>query len=103
MGDGLKEPNPWHPITNPVYLKHLGKLAEEAGELCSAAARCMIQGMLEAHPTTGKVNFEWLEDEIADVLANIDLCMNRFGLDAARITERSQNKFIQLRKWHDMA
>jgi hypothetical protein len=103
MGDGLKEPNPWHPITDTVDLKHLGKLAEEAGELCSAASRCMIQGMNEAHPTTGKINREWLEDEIADVFANIDLCMERFDLDQVRVTERMRNKFIQLRKWHDMA
>lgn len=103
MGDGLKEPNPWHPITNAVDLKHLGKLAEESCELGSAASRCMIQGMNEAHPTTGKVNQEWLEDEIADVLANIDLCVDRFSLDTDRITERSRNKFTQLRKWHDMA
>lgn len=103
MGDGLKEPNPWHPSLNAVDLKHLGKLAEESGELCSAAARCMIQGINEAHPTTGKVNQEWLEDEIADVLANIDLCVDRFELDQEHITERRRNKFIQLRKWHDMA
>lgn len=103
MGDGLKEPNPWQPMTDPVDLKHLGKLAEEAGELATAAARCMIQGIDKVHPTTGKVNREWLEDEIADVLANINLVHQKFSLNGPRITTRSGNKQIQLRKWHDMA
>jgi len=103
MGDGLKPLNPWHPIADAVDLKHLGKLAEEAGELASAAARCMIQGINEPHPTTGKINREWLEDEIADVLANMALCSERFGLNEQRINLRNSNKQTQLRAWHKMA
>ena len=105
MTDAKTNPrmNPWHPMTDTVDLKHLGKLGEEAGELGSAVARCIIQGVDEAHPVTGKVNREWLEDEIADVLANIELTVNRFDLDNGRINRRAVAKLEQLRAWHEMA
>jgi len=95
--------NPWHPISNPVDIKHLGKLGEEAGELASAVSRCIIQGVDEAEPVTGKVNREWLEDEIADVMAGSMLVMRRFNLNEERISERVERKMAQLRSWHDMA
>lgn len=95
--------NPWHPMTDVVDLKHLGKLAEETGELGAAVARCIIQGIDEVEPTTGKVNRDWLEDEIADVAANAQLVTERFGLDKDRIRARAERKAAQLRTWHDMA
>lgn len=49
-------PNPWHPISDPVDLKHLGKLSEELGECSAAVARCIIQGIDECEPVTGKIN-----------------------------------------------
>ncbi len=95
--------NPWNPITNSVDLKHLGKLGEEAGELCSAVSRCIIQGIDEYEPVSGKPNREWLEDEIADVLANCTLVASRFKLDLDRMAERSREKEEKLREWHNMA
>lgn len=95
--------NPRHPTTNTVDLKHLGKLAEESGELGAAVSRCIVQGIAEAEPTTGKPNREWLEDEIADVAANSQLVIERFGLDKDRILERVRRKAAQLRTWHAMA
>lgn len=53
--------NPWKPMTNPIDLKHTGKTMEETSELISAVSRCQIQGLLESHPVTGKVNREWLK------------------------------------------
>lgn len=99
----LEKYNPWHPITDTVDLKHLGKLAEEANELGSAAARCIIQGVYEKEPVTGKVNKTWLEEEIADVLANIELVQKRFDLDIRFIIERKWNKVERLQTWHAMA
>lgn len=99
----LEKLNPWHPITDSVDLKHLGKLAEEVNELGAATARCIIQGIDEAEPVTGKVNREWLEDEIADVLANCHLVEKRFKLDSDRITKRALEKQVRLRTWHEMA
>jgi hypothetical protein len=96
-------PNPWHPMTNPVDVKHLGKLAEEAAELAMVSSRCIIQGIEEKQPITDKPNKQWLEDEIADVLVGIELVSARFNLDIIRIDNRCKQKIEYLRKWHEMA
>lgn len=101
--DHLRDANPWNPITDQVDLKHLGKLAEETCELGSAVARCIIQGVNEREPVTGKVNREWLEDEIADVRANSELVIERLGLDEQRMAVRVERKKAHLRQWHGMA
>lgn len=79
--------NPWHPMDKPIDLKHLGKLGEECGELSSAVSRCIIQGIDESEPVTHKPNREWLEDEIADVVANIELVSEHFQLDQDRMAD----------------
>lgn len=99
----LKDPSPWHPIKNSVDLKHLGKLAEELGEAGAAVARCIIQGIDEKEPVTEVPNQQWLENELADVIANIDLVCDRFKLDKIRMAERSLRKKKHLTAWHDMA
>lgn len=94
--------NPWQPMTRPIDLKHLGKLGEELGEANSAVSRCVIQGIDEREPITGKSNREWLEDELADVLANIDLVAGHFNLDWQRMWKRRNEKMRHLRAWHEM-
>lgn len=94
--------NPWRPMTNVLNLKHLGKLLEELGEATSAASRCIIQGIDEREPITDKSNREWLEDELADVLANIELVTAHFGLDEKRMVKRAIRKMEHLRGWHSM-
>jgi|ERR1043166_38391 NTP pyrophosphatase (non-canonical NTP hydrolase) len=94
--------NPWRPMTRPIDLKHLGKFAEELGEAVSAVQRCIIQGIDEKEPITGKPNRQWLQDEIADVLANIDLVIAHFELSRADIVVRMERKKIHLRGWHSM-
>lgn len=101
--DDLRDASPWHPMTNAVDLKTLGKLVEELGECVAAASRCIIQGANEAEPVSGKINREWLEDEIADVYAGLSLTIDRFGLNTVRIRHRMQRKIERLRQWHDMA
>src|SRR4051812_36337432 len=78
----------WQPITNKHNLAALGKLGEEASELCSAICRCIIQGMDELEPTTGKPNRQWLEEEIADVMALTTLAIQELDLDMPTIMER---------------
>lgn len=95
--------NPWHPIDNKVDLKHLGKLAEELGDCSAAVARCIIQGVEGQEPNTRKFNKTWLEEEIADVKANILLVEERFNLDTTFINDRAETKVIRLRDWHEMA
>jgi len=87
--------NPRHPMTVPIDLKHLGKLGEELNECGSAVSRCIIQGIDESEPVTGKVNRQWLQDEIADVLANAELVIEHFGLDKEAINKRKANKKVQ--------
>lgn len=94
---------PWHPMDKPVDIKHLGKLIEELGELQAATARCLIQGMYEVEPKTGKPNFEWIQEEIADVQANLDLCVQHFNLNYDYIVQRRENKKTLLRTWHEGA
>lgn len=97
--DGI---SPWRPMTKPIDLKHIGKLLEELGEATAAASRCAIQGIEESEPTTGKLNREWLEDELADVQANVQLVVAHFGLDWNRMAKRTGRKKVRLRQWHAM-
>lgn len=101
--DKLRDASPWHPMSDPVDLKHLGKLIEELGEAIAAASRCLIQGINEAEPVTGKINKEWLEDEIADVRANLTLVERRFKLNENRMLQRTLRKMKHLQSWHEMA
>lgn len=96
-------PNPWHPMTDALALKHLGKRAEETAELGAAIARCIIQGVDECEPVTGKRNREWLEDEMADVAANMKLVTDHFNLDSRRMTDRMFRKEKHLQVWHSQA
>lgn len=100
--DGLRDANPWFPLTERLDLAHLGKLNEELNECGAAIARCIIQGIDECEPVTGKINRQWLEDEIADVLANIELVRERFKLDAPRIANRIGKKKHHLQHWHSL-
>ncbi len=95
------DPSPWTPETDAMRLKVLGKLGEELNECGSAASRCIIQGIDEAEPVTGKINRAWLEDEIADVLANVDIAMDRLALDRGRIALRADRKRSYLERWLD--
>jgi len=94
--------NPWFPMNKSIDLKHLDKLLEETGELTSAAARCLAQGIDEREPVTGKLNREWLEDEIADVCANLELNIEHFNLNRERIASRIDFKKKHLKRWHGM-
>jgi hypothetical protein len=94
--------NPWRPMTDPVDVAHLGKLGEELNECGSAASRCLIQGIDQAEPVTGKVNRQWLQDEIADVLATVRMAVARFDLDIGAIEARAMLKTFHLQAWHKM-
>lgn len=94
-------PSDWQPITNKHDLAVLGKLGEEASELSTACHRCTIQGMDEQEPTTGKPNRQWLEEEIADVLAMAEIAMDRFGLNPEVINDRRMRKVAYKQPWFD--
>lgn len=100
--EAMNDPSPWIPMTRPIDVKHLSKLLEELGECGSAAARCLAQGIDECEPVTDKPNRKWLEDEIADVLANVSINISHFHLDRHRIYTRMAKKMSHLSKWHGM-
>lgn len=94
-----KPPSMWVPMVDPYELGLMTKLGEEAGELGSAASRCMAQGLDEAHPETGKINRHWLEDEIADIYSKFDEVVVGLGLDIERIQKGRKAKFEFHRTW----
>lgn len=94
--------NPWIPTKNTKEIKVLGKLGEETGELSSATSRCIIQGINEVEPISKKSNQEWLEDEIADVLACSQLAIEKLGLSKERIMARMEEKKYHLNGWIDL-
>lgn len=98
----MREPSPWQPENDKLYLAVLGKLGEEVSELGGAIFRCIIQGVDGKHPVTGKANLIQVQEEIADVLAGIHLTIERFDLDTAEITRRCEMKKKHKRAWHKM-
>lgn len=94
--------NPWMPTTNQLRLAVLGKLCEELGECTAAASRCIIQGINESEPTTGKPNKEWLSQEIGDVIASIEVAIEELDLDSEAIRFRTLNKKLHLLSWHEL-
>ena len=89
----------WVPTTNVGELRVLGKAAEEAGELTSALSRCIIQGVDGREPTTDKPNRLWLQEEIADVYATLELLERELFLDTNAIQRRMWEKFDKLVEW----
>lgn len=98
----VDDPSSWVPMQDQIDLMVAGKFTEELGECAAAMSRCIIQGIDGKEPSTGEVNRRWLEKEIADVLANIDLVAERFGLDTAFMADRVRFKTTYLRRWHSM-
>lgn len=102
MATGNERPSKWIPMTNLIDLAHLGKLGEETGELIGIVSRCVIQGIGESDPETGKPNVQALMEEIADVYAMGELAIERFGLDREEISKRKLRKMNMKREWHKM-
>ena len=91
--------NPWNVETSPLRKRHLGKTLEELGELTAVVARCMIQGIDEVDPSSGKLNRLRLEEEIADVYAQLDMLEDLFDLDRIFISDRIVVKQGHMDKW----
>lgn len=89
----------WTPTTDLLMLRRMGKLTEELGELLSVAARCVIQGIDEVDPGSGKVNRIRLEHEIADVMAQCRVTVEALDLDADFINLRDLEKQRQMAEW----
>lgn len=91
--------NKWTPTTDLMMLRRMGKTSEELGELQTVVARCVIQGIDEIDPGSGKVNRQRLLDEIADVYAQLDCTVDALGLDINAIMKRRAVKNDQMAEW----
>lgn len=102
MSEGTEIPNKWVPMTDLIALAHLGKLSEEAGELSSIVSRCIIQGIDECDPETGKPNRQALLEELSDVAAMSQMAIDYFGLDTFEFCKRVDRKMKMKKAWHAM-
>lgn len=98
----MADPSLWLPIQDRRTLAALSKLIEECGELASAAARCIAQGMEGAEPTTGKPNWQWLGEEMADVMAMMHVVVDTVEACPAINIKRMHGKYDMKMKWLQM-
>ena len=89
----------WYVEIDSQRLRRFGKTLEELGELQAVVARCIIQGIDEVDPSSQKTNRLRLEEEIADVYAQLFLLEERFNLDTEFIAERMMHKTDQMYEW----
>lgn len=92
----------WVPTTDLLFLRRLGKLGEELGELSSVTNRCIIQGIDEIDPASQKANSLRLEEEIADVIAQCACTTRDLFLDREFISKRAKEKIKQMQQWDNM-
>lgn len=92
----------WVPTQDLMMLRRMGKLIEELSELSTVASRCIIQGIDEVDPGTGRVNRDRLQDEIADVLAQCFATEDALGLDKFYIGSRCRKKEAEMAEWESL-
>ena len=92
----------WQPTTDRMLQRRMGKTGEELGELSAVVCRIQIQGIDEIDPSSGKTNRMRLEDEIADVQAQLDETIARLGLNVEAIEKRRQVKRGYMQEWESM-
>lgn len=93
--------SPWIPEQDKHLLATLGKMIEELNECGARAARCIIQGLEELDPATGRPNRIELEREMADVLACFDQAAARIE-DLVPGVIRRRDKNHGFNQWHRM-
>lgn len=98
----MNPPSPWQPEQDKIRLAALGKLLEELGEASAIVARCIIQGVDEGEPVTGKPNREALWQELADIKAATSIVEDVFDLPPMEMDVRVARKRLHLRMWHTM-
>lgn len=80
----------------------MGKTGEELAELSSVCSRVLIQGIDAIDPNSGKSNRSRLEEEIADVYAQLDETVQVLNLGTEYISERREHKREQMKEWEQL-
>jgi len=91
--------NPWTPDEDQHQTRRVGKTLEEMGESVAVLARISIQGLDAVDPGTGKTNRQRLQDELADVRAQITCTVLSLGLDQDYMAARAGEKIRQMAEW----
>lgn len=92
----------WHVEEDKFRKRKLGKSLEELSELSCVLARCLIQGVDEVDPSSGKVNRVRMQEEVADVYAQLNLLVLAFKLNEEEISERIVDKINSMKKWEQL-
>jgi hypothetical protein len=92
--------SPWKPEPNLLIHQALGKACEEASELANILARCLIQGLDQCEPVSGKPNRQALSEEIADVDAAVQWLRELTGVEYDEA--RADRKLNGLRRWQKL-
>jgi len=92
----------WVPISDPMLQRRMGKTGEECSELGAVVNRIQIQGIDEVDPGSGKTNRQRLEEEIADVYAQLDENIARLGLREEFIEQRRAVKRGYMQEWEQL-
>lgn len=92
----------WNTEQSPLILRRVGKTGEEAAELLKVTNRIVLQGLAGIDPSSGKTNVQALTEEIADVMAQCDVCIDALGLDWDVIRRRVRQKVELMREWEAM-
>lgn len=90
----------WKPEPDVIIHQALGKACEEATELAGILARCLIQGLDQSEPATGKPNRKALSDEISDLDAAVQWLRELIGDEYDE--ERADRKLKGFRQWQRM-
>ncbi|QXZ79612.1 hypothetical protein [Rhizobium sp. L51/94] len=90
----------WKPEPDVIIHQALGKACEEASELANILARCLIQGLDQCEPVSGKPNRKALSEEIADLDAAVQWLRELIGEDYDE--ERADRKLNGFRRWQRM-
>lgn len=95
----------WEKDTTPHQDRRIGKTIEELGELMAVLGRIGIQGLDAIDPSSGKTNRLRMQEESADVLAQLNCNFSPFGMDSKLIIERTAEKVLKMDEWeaHYMA
>ncbi len=84
---------------NSKHEEILNILQEECAELIQMVSKCRRFGIDQQHLKADKPNRIKLTEEIGDVLAMINLCINHKIVDQTAVIVAQENKFNKLKQW----
>jgi NTP pyrophosphatase (non-canonical NTP hydrolase) len=77
-------------------------LQEEAAEVIQAVSKCSRFGIDNYKPGKPKTNREHLEEELGDLLAMVDIMLDKGIVSQAKLDEAKENKKYKLKKWSNI-